>query len=582
MRGCPLHNTFTARHRSLHEFTRFAGHSAPHEPSGPALPLIRLSGVEARRPACAGPARVRDAAGGGPCAGQAAGHGLRDDHRPRHDRGRARDRRPARRVHLGGADRALPRRAAGGARAVPRDHAGPPRVAAGARRRRRDRRRVPARARDRLCARAPVLRRRRAADRAPPAPARRAVPDLGGPQRRPLARAEPAGRDLRRHARLRRHRRLRRPRGHRHRAHVDRDAGRRDAGGLPRPRPRRPRRRVRRPGLGRQVGARGDGARRARARPRRRRRAARSGRRAPDRRARDGGGRRALRPGWRRRRAGGRAGAIARWLDAVELDVDGRELLSHLQATGFSHAGLERRARRCHERKLAAAVVLAGAEAANGAEADWNAVAAGVFEACVAAVPYAPAAAFLAREKDRVRPRQRAGPRRAGGRRARRGARRRQHDRPGPGARRARVRRRGDRHRRVRRPAPERGRRGRDPVLSRADDRDPRPPGGRRRARRRALRAAARVLARPGGRGRAAHRAPARAAGRRLVPHRARRLRRAEDRRSGGGRRDADGAGGVLRPVPRPFSPRPMPRTPPSASSGSTPRGSVAGTAAST
>ncbi len=90
------------------------------------------------------------------------------------------------------------------------------------------------------------------------------------------------------------------------------------------------------------------------------------------------------------------------WLDAVELDVDGRELLSHLQATGFSHAGLERRARRCHERKLAAAVVLAGAEAANGAEADWNAVAAGVFEACVAAVPYAPATAFLAREKDRV------------------------------------------------------------------------------------------------------------------------------------------------------------------------------------
>ena len=90
------------------------------------------------------------------------------------------------------------------------------------------------------------------------------------------------------------------------------------------------------------------------------------------------------------------------WLDAVELDVDGRELLAHMQASGFSHAGLERRARRCHERKLAAAVVLAGAEAASGPGADWNGVAAGVFEACVAAIPYAPAAAFLAREKDRV------------------------------------------------------------------------------------------------------------------------------------------------------------------------------------
>jgi glycosyltransferase involved in cell wall biosynthesis/predicted metal-dependent phosphoesterase TrpH len=90
------------------------------------------------------------------------------------------------------------------------------------------------------------------------------------------------------------------------------------------------------------------------------------------------------------------------WLDAVDLDVDGHALLAHLQATEFSHAGLARRARRCHERKLAAAVVLAGAEAASGSGADWNAVAAGVFEACVAAVPYAPAAAFLAREKDRV------------------------------------------------------------------------------------------------------------------------------------------------------------------------------------
>ena len=40
------------------------------------------------------------------------------------------------------------------------------------------------------------------------------------------------------------------------------------------------------------------------------------------------------------------------WLEAVELDADERVLLAHLQADGFSHAALERRARRCHERKL--------------------------------------------------------------------------------------------------------------------------------------------------------------------------------------------------------------------------------------
>jgi glycosyltransferase involved in cell wall biosynthesis/predicted metal-dependent phosphoesterase TrpH len=84
------------------------------------------------------------------------------------------------------------------------------------------------------------------------------------------------------------------------------------------------------------------------------------------------------------------------WLEAVELDTDERVLLGHLQADGFSHAALERRARRCHERKLAAAV------AQVSESADWNAVAAGVFEACVAALPYAPATAFLARERARV------------------------------------------------------------------------------------------------------------------------------------------------------------------------------------
>ena len=144
---------------------------------------------------------------------------------------------------------------------------------------------------------------------APPAPARGAVPDLGGPQRRARPRAQPAGRDLHRHPRRDRDRRLGRPRRGRHRAHVVRDPAGRHTGGVPRPRARRPRRRLRRPGLGGQVGARGDGARRPVARPRRRRRdAARPGRGDADDRADRGQGR----DGGRRPRAARRAGRAAR------------------------------------------------------------------------------------------------------------------------------------------------------------------------------------------------------------------------------------------------------------------------------
>ena len=135
-----------------------------------ALSLDGLAARKARDPAGARPAGVRDAARGGLRAGQAAGDGLRDDHRSRHDRRRAADRRPPRRVRLGGADRLVPRRAAGRARALLRDHAGRPRLAAGAQRRRRGVRRVPARARDRLRAGASLLRGRGAAHAAPPPP----------------------------------------------------------------------------------------------------------------------------------------------------------------------------------------------------------------------------------------------------------------------------------------------------------------------------------------------------------------------------------------------------------------------------
>ena len=98
------------------------------------------------------------------------------------------------------------------------------------------------------------------------------------------------------------------------------------------------------------------------------------------------------------------------WLDAVELDLSAAELLAWMQSDGFSHAELFRRARRRHERKLGRAVddVVALAEAGQNPLL----AAFGVFEACLAAVPYAPAATFLARERRRLGPREDGEPRR--------------------------------------------------------------------------------------------------------------------------------------------------------------------------
>ncbi len=87
------------------------------------------------------------------------------------------------------------------------------------------------------------------------------------------------------------------------------------------------------------------------------------------------------------------------WLDAVDLRMSERELLTLLQSDGFSHADLERRARRCHERRLQGAV----SRALGAPSFDMlGAAASDLFTACVAAIPYAPAAAFLGREKGRL------------------------------------------------------------------------------------------------------------------------------------------------------------------------------------
>jgi glycosyltransferase involved in cell wall biosynthesis/predicted metal-dependent phosphoesterase TrpH len=125
------------------------------------------------------------------------------------------------------------------------------------------------------------------------------------------------------------------------------------------------------------------------------------------------------------------------WLAAVGLDhLDERGLIAHMQEESFSHSDLHRRACRMHERKLASAVeravkaiageatpsALRGADhpitasasdtglagtpdaATPGAseESELGAAAAGLFEGCIAAIPYAPASAFLASEQAKL------------------------------------------------------------------------------------------------------------------------------------------------------------------------------------
>ncbi len=89
------------------------------------------------------------------------------------------------------------------------------------------------------------------------------------------------------------------------------------------------------------------------------------------------------------------------WRDALELDeLDERGLLELMQREDFSHGALYRRACRIHERRLRGAVEDVLAVASGASEA--LAAARGIFEACVAVLPYAPATAFLANEQKKV------------------------------------------------------------------------------------------------------------------------------------------------------------------------------------
>jgi glycosyltransferase involved in cell wall biosynthesis/predicted metal-dependent phosphoesterase TrpH len=95
-------------------------------------------------------------------------------------------------------------------------------------------------------------------------------------------------------------------------------------------------------------------------------------------------------------------GLLRSWLASLDLHVDERELLSLLQDADFSHADLYRRARRAHEQKLAAVVERALAMTSGGEPLDAGAAAGALFEACIPVIPYAPATAFLSREKAKL------------------------------------------------------------------------------------------------------------------------------------------------------------------------------------
>ena len=98
---------------------------------------------------------------------------------------------------------------------------------------------------------------------------------------------------------------------------------------------------------------------------------------------------------------------LGAFTDAVGLEP-GRALIDYMQADEFSHAELERKARRVHERRLREVVESTVEAVGNGGSEDLAATAmnAGrqLFRAAIPAIPYAPAAAFLGKEKAKLNP----------------------------------------------------------------------------------------------------------------------------------------------------------------------------------
>ena len=88
------------------------------------------------------------------------------------------------------------------------------------------------------------------------------------------------------------------------------------------------------------------------------------------------------------------------WLVSVDLDdLSEADLVAYMQGDRFTHADLYRRATRAHERRLRDAVATAIDAAGRGEIGEIGAV---LFTACIPAIPYAPSAAFIARERAKL------------------------------------------------------------------------------------------------------------------------------------------------------------------------------------
>ncbi len=87
------------------------------------------------------------------------------------------------------------------------------------------------------------------------------------------------------------------------------------------------------------------------------------------------------------------------WLGAMKLEIDERKLIQHLQDGDIGHQDLARRARRIHERELARVVHDTMAVIQEGRLPEFGRTASDLFDACIPAIPYAAATAFLGREK---------------------------------------------------------------------------------------------------------------------------------------------------------------------------------------
>jgi glycosyltransferase involved in cell wall biosynthesis/predicted metal-dependent phosphoesterase TrpH len=87
------------------------------------------------------------------------------------------------------------------------------------------------------------------------------------------------------------------------------------------------------------------------------------------------------------------------WLASMDLEVDERKLIARLQDGDLGHHDLFRRARRIHERELGRVVNETMAVIDSGALPSFGQTAGELFDACLPAIPYAAAAAFLGREK---------------------------------------------------------------------------------------------------------------------------------------------------------------------------------------